>query len=258
MITLLAQVFGVAVVGAARPATTFFLVQLVVGIAHRLGAIELPAEMRWSVSLVALGFGLSAMLLEVVAQHTDEVEGLLREFHLDKLFGGLSSGASGALIFTAYTVGDEAHREDLAEAVRIIAEANLPPWQQTTIVLAAVALNLALVWVRSQILSWLEQLDLKNWWAWLETGGVGVTLVVLWFLPALTLVLLVLTVMLLGLGVFFGKAAAWSLDRTRRLACSSCSHAVRFEALGCPACGATLTPHKFLGRLPKHPRSAPA
>jgi hypothetical protein len=250
MLALISQVLGVSVASTSRPALVFFVVQVVVGVAHRLEAVQLPDTLSWSVSLLAMGFGLSAAVLELITQHTDEIEELLREFHLDKVFGGLGASASGGLLFAAHTVSDEARREDVMEAVRIVSEADLAVWQQSAIVAVAVTLNIGLVWVRGRLLSWLDDLDLKSWWAWLETGGVGVTLFMIAVLPTVTLVLLGLVVGVLVVTVLVGQFFSWTWDKAHRSPCPSCEVSVRDEALGCPACGVALEPSKLLSKRP--------
>lgn len=256
MLALVSQVLGVSVASTSRPALVFFVVQVVVGVMHRLGAVQLPDGMAWGVSLLAMGFGLSAAVLELITQHTDEVEELLREFHLDKVFGGLGATASGGLLFAAHTVTDEARREDVMEAVRVVSEADLAVWQQAAIVAVAVTLNVGLVFVRARLLSWLDDLDLKSLWAWVETGGVVVTLVMIVLLPTVTLVLLGLVVGVLVVTVGVGQFFSWTWDKAHRSPCPSCETSVRDEALGCPACGAALEPSKMLAKRPR--RAQPA
>jgi len=256
MLVLLSQVFGAAVVASPRPAMVVFVCQLVLGVLHRLGHVELPPAMRWSVSLIAMGFGLAATLLELLTQHTEEIEEVLREFNLDKVFGGLGASIAGVLLFAAYTVGDEARREDVAEAVRVVAEADLVLWQQGAIVGGAVLINVVLVWARGRIVAWLDDIDLKGWWTWLETGGVPVALFMIVLFPTVTLVLLsLLATVTFGFAVA-GKLVGWTVDKALRSPCPSCDHPVRDEALGCPSCGRALTPRRYLGPKPATKASA--
>lgn len=250
MIALLSQVFGAAVVATPRPAMVVFVCQLVIGVLHRLGHVELPETMRWSVSLIALGFGLAATLLELLTQHTEEIEEVLREFQLDKLFGGVGASFAGVLLFAAHTVGDEARRDDVAEAVRIVAEADLALWQQGAIVGVAVLVNVVLVWARGRVVEWLDDIDLKGWWAWLETGGVPVALVMIVLFPTLTLILLSVVATAMVAVAVAGKLVGWTVDKAMRSPCPGCDHLVRDEALGCPACGRALEPRRLLGPKP--------
>ena len=109
---------------------------------------------------------------------------------------------------------------------------------------------MVLVWARGRIVEWLDELDLKGWWAWLETGGVPVALFMIVLFPTVTLVLLGLVATAMFGFAVARKLVGWTVDKALRSPCPSCDHPVRDEALGCPSCGRALTPRRYLGPKP--------
>jgi hypothetical protein len=107
LLSLVARLVGFAATSAPMPATTFFLVQLVVAVLVRLDKLSLPPEVAWTVSFVAVGVGLVGAIFEWVAKLTDEVDELLRDLHLDRIMGAVSTFAISAMLVLSTSVGQQ-------------------------------------------------------------------------------------------------------------------------------------------------------
>jgi hypothetical protein len=123
LLSLVARLVGFAATSAPMPATTFFLVQLVVAVLVRLDRLALPPEVAWTVSFIAVGVGLVGAVFEWVAKLTDEVDELLRDLHLDRVMGALGTFAISAMLVLSTSVGEQV--ADSAD--RSLEEAGVPP-----------------------------------------------------------------------------------------------------------------------------------
>jgi hypothetical protein len=123
LFALIARLTGFAAAAAPMPATTFFAVQLVLAVLVRFDRLDLPPEAAWTVSFVAVGIGLVGAVFEWIAKLTDDVEEVLRDLHLDKLLGAVSTFAVSAMLVLAASAGHQA-----AEALETSAELQgVPP-----------------------------------------------------------------------------------------------------------------------------------
>ncbi len=87
-----------------------------------------------------------------------------------------------------------------------------------------------------------EALDVENWYARLEAGGVVGLLVAIVLLPLLAVGLLVVLAVVgttVGFGLRKWRAAR---DLAARTKCPVCGHAIRVEASRCPGCKQTFAP----------------
>ena len=251
---LVARVVGFAATGSVRPAATLFAVQLLTaGLVH-FGTATLPAGAAWSISPLALGVGLAVCVLEWLFQHTEGADELVRTLHADKLVAAALAMPATLLLVSLTAVAEpgavltDGPATDLALATQKLAESGRPLAEQAGFLGLAVALNLALTWLRGELRDFVESVHLERIWAWLETGGVVVGLVLLALAPAVGLVLVALFV-LAGAGVWVGsRAVAALLDAARRRQCLSCRRSIRVEAVRCRYCNAEAEPLRWLGQ----------
>lgn len=254
LLRFLAMTFGPAITAAARPAATFFAVQITVAALVYQELAALPAVFAWLVEVPALVVAGALAALESVAQHDADVAGIARELHLDKVSGAFSA-FTAALLFAALGMpeaeaaalieggaadglGDEGVLGATAEAARSEHGAAV----QVGAVGGAVAINAGLTWLRGQLLAFLDDFDLHALWARLETGGV---LGVLILLPLMPLVIVACALVLAGaagMAAWAARSAGARLERRRRVACGGCGYEVRREASVCPECDASRTP----------------
>lgn len=291
--TLTSRLLGAAVMASGRPVTALFAVQVVAAAAvHGQGA-TLPSEIAWTLAPLALGVGFVAALVELLVQHTEGADELLRSLHADKIVAGLAGvpalamltllstvsadvreravaelvargvpeadavawvedaaeqlvlGVEGELDASPLTIGEGT--EDLAEAVRILEASQTPPLHGMGLFGLALALQFAMVWVRGEVRTVAEDLNLERAWAWLETGGIGVGVVLVVFAPTLLLVFAALLAAALAAALLSLRLGEAALDATRRRPCPACTASIRVEAMRCPSCRAAVTPVRLLG-----------
>ncbi len=152
--------------------------------------------------------------------------------------------------------------QDLAAAIAMVEASDHPPWLKVLVLLAAVAINLGLTWLRGKVNEQLRPLfegaGLERAKRILETGGVVLALVLIWLAPVLMLVLLVLTVGLLAATYVVLRLMEKALDHRRRRPCEHCGVRIRVEASFCPGCRVAVEPARLLVRAPKVESPAPA
>lgn len=254
ILLLIARVIGASAIAAARPAATFFAVQLTVAVLVRMDVVALPAALAWLVSILALGFGFGAAVVELLAIHSDHFEQTLRGLKLDR-FQGAFSAFSMALVLAAMGAPESAldadaageSAADLATAVRLSAESGHPLWLQFAAVLIGLAVNVGLTWLRSTILEKFDDVGITGFWHWFETGGVAVALVLALVAPFLVLFLVVVLTMF---GVAFTislRLVGKAMDARQRRPCPHCGKPIRVEAFLCPSCRQPVAPTQQLG-----------
>jgi len=256
LLRFLAQTFGASFTSAARPGLTFFAVQCFAAVMVRMDMAVLPEALSWLVSFPAIGVAATMAVLELIAQHEEEVSEVLRELKIDHLLGAFGA-FSATLMFAALGLPEEeaqalmgvssAAGTDLVNAVEQTAQTEQSTQMQMGALGAAVSINLALTWVRGRIHEVLDEFDLKGIWQKIETGSVGGLLVVLIFLPLVALFMVAfLTVVLFVMGLLISRMQKWR-DQNSRIACVHCQHMVRIEAHRCLACKGELIPSCNLG-----------
>jgi len=251
---LFVRIAGVTFTASSRPALTFFAVQLVIGILYRLDVVALPPHFQWLISFLALGVGLISVLVELLIQHSADVEESFRALQLDKFAGGLSV-LSSALLLTAIgmpadTIAVEhasGQGADLAAAVQVAAESGKPLWLQYTAIGIGLLVNVTLVWLQGIILERLDDIGIKDVWQKIATGGIVGALVLIVFLPLLALVLLMLVGLFMAAFALLLRTATKLMDARSRRPCPSCGEAIRMEAHLCPSCRTEVTPTVMIG-----------
>lgn len=256
LLRFLAMTLGPAITSAARPAATFWGVQLMVSVFVYQELASVPAAMQWLISPAALLLAGALAGLETAAKHDPDIAGVLRDLKLDNVTGAFGA-FSAALLFAALGM-PEAQASALidTEAAANLTHTTLgllslsesgtaaePGFGvQAAIIGAAVALNLGLTWLRSQFLEFVDDFGLGALWAKLETGGVVGVLILLPFLPLIVFAFLIIFALLLSALALAARRAERSADRRARLACANCGYQLRAEASLCAACKTERTP----------------
>lgn len=251
LLQFVARTFGGAITSAARPALTFFVVQLFAATLVRMDYATLPPSFAWLVSIPAIAVAALLTGLELLTQH-DEVGDLLRELRIEPSLGAFGAFSAG-LLFAALGLPETEAQAlvpvagELARVTHEVSAAAVDDGTKMAVIGASVAINLGLSWVRGVMMDGLAQFTLSSSWARLESGGVLAALVLLVFFPVVALVLLVgLAVGMGTLGLLI-RGTQRALDRLERRACAHCGHRVRPEASRCPSCRGALTPTVFTG-----------
>jgi len=256
LLRFLAQTFSASFTSAARPGLTFFAVQCFAAVMVRLDMAVLPGALSWLVSFPAIGIAATLAVLELIAQHEEEVSEVLRELKIDHLLGAFGA-FSATLMFSTLGLPEVEAQElmgvssaagtDLANAVQQTTQTEHPTEVQVAAIGSAVSINLALTWVRGKIHEVLDEFDLKGIWQKIETGSVGGLLIVVIFLPVVALVVVAfLSIALFVMGLLISRVQQWH-DQNSRVDCVHCEHQVRVEAHRCPACKGALVPNSNLG-----------
>lgn len=296
---LVARALGFAMCGSARPVATLFCVQLGVMASVKSGKVDLPDELGFAVSWIALALGAAGALLELLLHHTPDADELVRSLHADKLVNALLTVPTTLLLCSLTALGDTAveqagaatvaainhqipaanldmddvqalvtegaerldaagveaayaspEAEDLALALQTTHSSGRPIGEQAAILGAALALNLLLTWVRGEAREFVSQLHFDRLWAWVESGGVLVGVVLLALAPVIGLVFMLalsaVGVTIMGLWRLGGAA----MDRARRTSCPACNERIRQEASVCKACRVAVTPMRWLVNAP--------
>ena len=225
---------------------------------HTDGADEILRELHAD-KLVAAVAGLPAMAM--LALLTSVTGGVQRHAVTELVASGVPAAEAQALVDRASELVVErveadhgaapvtvsAETADVARAVAIIEASQARGAGKVFLFAAALALQFAMTWVRGEIKELAEELELEQLWAWLETGGVTVGVVLLVLAPAVMLLFAIgLVVMSVGalLTVRLGRIA---LDAARRRPCPACAARIRIEACRCPKCKAEVAPTRTLG-----------
>ncbi len=254
---LISRATGAAFAATSRPALTFFLAQCAIALALKLSWIVMVPSMMWLVSGGMLVFGLLAAVGEILIEHGEEFESLLRNMHADKWIRLLGTiGVSLLMIsigaeqrtemFAADTAKLAQHLQTLTPATH----SGQPMGVKVATVLFSIGLNQGLTWLRGYLLEWLDDFHLKKIWQYVETGGVVGFLILLAVAPLLILVLAGLVTL-----VMVGIAGAVKLqekvaDARRRRPCPACGHPIRTEAFVCWRCKTAVEPAERLGANP--------
>jgi hypothetical protein len=250
---MIARATGAAFTATSRPALTFFLCQLAIALSLRHGWLAMDPSMLWLVSLPMLGAGLVATVAEVVVEHSDQIEEVMRNVHGDKVWRIVGSFFVGLLMIS---IGELAAAETVIpvatgsmEVLRTSAgvrETGQPVWVDAVVVAGSIGLTQGLTWLRAMVLGWLDDLHLKKVWQYVETGGVIGLLIVLAVSPMLTVVLALVVSLVMAVVALVVRAADKVLDESRRRPCPACGVRVRQEALLCWKCKTDLEPARWL------------
>ena len=262
-VSYLAMIIAPAITAAARPALTFWAIQVIVAVLGHQGWATPPGFLSWLLSVPALVVGAVFAVVEAASRHDPDIEAFLRELWLDRLIGVVGASSS-ALLFVSLDLPAEGAAElvphvgaanDLLRATGQAAASSHPLAVQIGVVGVALAINGGLVWLRARILGFFYEFALGSAWARVETGGIFVLLLTLPVLPLFALSVMVFMVIgFVGLGLVALLVHRWS-DWRGRVSCSSCDYRLRPEALACPNCGAARTPTVVVGQ-PRAPRPA--
>ncbi len=259
ILRFLALTIGPSITAAARPATTFFVVQLVVAALVYHDIVMLPVLMAWLVSAPAIIVAAMLAGLETAAQHDSDVSAILQDMHVDTFTGAFSAftialmlAAVGLPEAEAVFLTEAAGTSDsrgILEATTIAIASEHGYLVSITAVLAALAINLGLTWLRSRFLVFIRDFKIGQFWAWIETGGVLGILVLLPFLPLVTFAFLLVFLLILSGMALAIRGAAYALDQRSRVPCAECDYAVRVEASICPSCKAAREPSPIRSRF---------
>ncbi len=256
-VRFLALTFTPAITASARPALTFAATQFIVLGLVRAEQGAVPADLAWLVSAPALVVGVLFAVVEALARSDEDVDGVLRELHLDKVAGSLSVFTTTLLFGSMGLAGIEPSLSvdvpvqaaamggaALGFPLVVAAMPSLSAMGTATgvTIVAAIAINTVLVTLRGWMMDALDVLGLSRWWLRLETGGVVAVLVLVPFLPLVVMGLLVVLSALAAFGGVVARGAERHLDRRARRPCPSCGHGARVEAARCPKCRGALTP----------------
>jgi|GEM_PF-2469487 len=260
LLRFLAMTLGPAITSAARPAATFWGVQIMVSILVYQDLASLPQTMQWLISPAALLLAGVLAGLETAAKHDPDIAGVLRDLKLDNLTGAFGA-FSAALLFAALgmpeaqasalidTAADPDTAANLTHATSGLLSSTATATAaeqgfglQAGIIGAAVTLNLGLTWLRSQLLEFVDDFDLGAAWAKLETGGVVGVLILLPFLPLIVFAFLILFALLFSTLAICARSAERAADQRARVACETCGYRLRAEASLCVECKTERTP----------------
>jgi hypothetical protein len=250
---LIARAAGGAFTATSRPALTFFLCQLAIAMASRAGWIKMEPSMLWLVSVPMLVAGLIATVVEILVEHSDEVEEVVRNVHIDKVWRVIGSFFVGLLMISigvdsaAETVVPAlASAEQLGTTTAGLGDSGQPVWVKALVVVGSIGLTQGLSWLRGSVLAWLDDLHLKKFWQYVETGGVLGFLIVLALSPMLMVVLAGLVTLVMIVVALAVRGLDKMIDKSRRHACPSCGERIRDEALMCWKCKTEVEPARWL------------
>lgn len=279
LLRFLAMTVGPAFTAAARPAATFFAVQLVVATLVYYDLASLSPTFSWMVSIPAIVVAGVLAALELAARHDPDIAAILRDLQIDNATGAFGA-FTAALLFAALGMpeseaagliegGDmpgggglepagDTPGTDLSNQMNVppvatsddgilgataaAASSNHSMGVQVGAVGGAVGINVGLTWLRSQLMEFVDDFDLGKLWARLETGGVIGVLVLLPLLPLVVFGFILLFALVLGGLAWTARKASQYMDERSRVPCESCDYELRQEASLCPECGAERTP----------------
>jgi hypothetical protein len=236
---------------------------------HTDGADELLRSLHADKLLAAVA-GLPAMAVLALMTsltsdvQTEAVERLVASGLSEERASRLVEDASVALVARAEQSGGEApitvsaDTEELAAAIRMLEDSQTSPATKGMLLATAFALQLAMLWIRGQAREFVEDLGLERAWAWLETGGLGVGVVLAIFAPLLMLGFALTFALGALVGVLLLRLARSAMDAARRRPCPACAAAIRVEASRCPSCRASVTPARILGEHAASVTAVPA
>ncbi len=254
LLRYLAMTFGPSIAATARPATAFLVIQLtVIGLVNQEMA-TVPVAFEGLLSMPIVGVVAILALLETAAAHDPDISTLLRDFNVDRVTGAF--GALGcALLFVALGMPESVASAmvdgpadvvtasgGILDAAGEAAATEHSTGIQTLVVGLAVALNLGLVWLRSQLLLFIYEFELGKLWARIETGGVVGLLILLPFFPLIIFGVLVLLACAMAALALAARTASHIIDRRSRIPCEGCGEKIRVESSLCPKCGAKRQP----------------
>ena len=250
LLRYLAMTVGPAITAAARPALTFFAIQVTVATLVSYDMASLPPRFAWLISVPAMTVALVVAALNTAAQHDPDVAAIARDLHIDRVTGGLST-LSAALLFAALGLPESMSGElatgatqsvGLLEAVSQAATGDRSAAAELAAVGGALLINLFLTHLRIQFLTILDDFELSRLWARVETGGTLGLLIVLPLLPLVAFGFLVVFALGLALLALTMHAAAEAVDAHLRIPCEHCDYELRPEASLCPECHTVRTP----------------
>jgi hypothetical protein len=135
-----------------------------------------------------------------------------------------------------------AEEADLLRAAQLLAESERSPVEQGLLFGLALAINLALTWLRGEVKEIAESMSLEKVWTWVESGGVAVGVASMLFFPPLLFALSIGIVAAMGGALAALWVGALTADRLARVPCPACGAQIRQEASVCPSCRAEITP----------------
>ena len=250
----LAMIIGPSLAATARPATTFFAIQItVVALVYREVA-AVPEAFDWLVSAPIIAIVGVLAVLEMIAAHDPDISAILRDLRIDRVAGAFGA-LSAALLFSALGMPEAeaaalvatdadllAASGGLLDATGAAAGADFGTIAQTGVLALALAINVVMTGLRSQFLLFIYEFELGRYWARLESGGVVGVLILLPLFPVLIFGFFVLIAVALTALSVASRAATRAMDDSLRAPCDNCGHRLRVEASLCPECGVDRSP----------------
>lgn len=251
--TLISQTIGVAFPAAARPFVTFFLVQAAIAVGLKLKLVAMDPSWRFLVSAPMLVFGVVVAVVELLVEHSHDLESVLRGLHVEKPARGLGAAAVAVLMMSIGSDAAEVGANPtvvggVIEGVDAVRGASQPAWVKGITLLTALGLNQGLTWLRGYVMDWLDDLHLTKVWHYVETGGVVGFVVLLGLAPFLVIVLGVLATAAMVAMALVLRAVEQRRDAANRRACEGCRTMIRGEATVCWGCQAPQRPTVVLGQ----------
>ena len=251
LLRFLALTLAPSITAAARPALTFFSIQLVVFALVTNNYAALPTEFAWLIALPTLAIAGVLAGLETLAKHDADVAAILRDFRVDNVVGAFGA-FTVALLFAglgmpveeAAALSGSTPQGGLLEATSLALTTEHSSAVHVGAIGGAVGINLGLTWLRGELLEYLDDFELGHWWARLETGGTIGVLLLLPLLPLFVLAFVGIFAVALSAVSLAARAASGYVDARSRKPCGSCGHEVRREASVCPKCGEAREPEQ--------------
>ena len=258
LLQYLAQSLSASFTSAARPALTFFVVQISVLIGAKMEWLSTSPNITWMLHPIVIAGALILTILESMAQHDEDISMMMHDLKIHPIIAACGTYAS-VLLFSslglpteeaAQMLQSEAMKSNIVHTTKDIvlpyAKGENAGNLHLGVAASAVVSNLSITYLRGYIHEYLDDLDLLPIWQKIETGGVIGALLILILAPVLCLVLF-LGVLIMGSIIGFSiRKINQQKDQMERYPCPQCGDSIRLEALICKSCHTTLVPKKNL------------
>lgn len=251
---LLSQAVVTGTLSSLRPALVVAILQLYLYIMGLIqGApLAMPEGMEWMTHEVTI----AAVIGWAIAEHfvwSDPSFEDLEAVRYGKIAVGTLLAAMGPILLGAARLDPASWQQLDATATALYTSGPTGEFFSAvgaSMVVAAVAATVAGV-LRGWVLSTLDAIDAPSRWIrWVESGSTLGLVVTILLVPILAVFAAGLLVVLLIVAVAATLTARSAWERRQRVACPSCGHRVRKEALVCSECRAELSPSHLLDESP--------
>ena len=258
LLQYLAQSFSASVTSAARPAMTFFVIQISVLIGSKMEWLTVSPNINWMLHPIVIAGILILTILEMMAQHDEDISMMMHDLKIHQIVAACGTYASVLFFSSLGLPTEEAAQMLQSEAVNseIVTKTQdiLIPYAKGEktgtlhfgVATSAVVSNLSITYLRGYIHEYLDDLDLLPIWQKIESGGVIGALIILVLAPVLCLFLFLLVLIMGTIMGFSIRKINQLRDKKERYPCPKCEILIRQEALICKSCRTTLIPKKTL------------